>query len=161
MKLQFVCGAFMFNVNSQRIPNSANKEIEDTDRRYYQLMGMMKFYNKDFDDRKFFAYGCQCLLLGDRAMVEPGHGAPVDALDYVCKQYKDCLKCARMTHGEYCIPEVIKYNYKLGNGDVTCNDNPEENAVSACKRSLCVCDAAFAVGHSTVAELYNRDFHVF
>ena len=41
-------------------------------------------------------------------MSDPGHGPPVDALDTVCKAYKDCLKCARMQHGDTCIGEFVK-----------------------------------------------------
>jgi len=34
------------------------------DRRYAQLKDMMKHYNSDFDERKYWAYGCNCLILG-------------------------------------------------------------------------------------------------
>ena len=56
---------------------------------------MMDYFNDDFDERKYWAYGCNCLILGDRPMSDPGHGLPVDALDSVCKAYKDCVKCAK------------------------------------------------------------------
>ena len=64
-------------------------------KRYFQLKEMMDFFNDDFDERKYWAYGCNCLILGDRPMSDPGHGLPVDALDSVCKAYKDCVKCAQ------------------------------------------------------------------
>ena len=38
----------------------------------------------------------------------PSHGEPVDDIDAVCKEYKNCLKCVRMQHGEMCIPEFAK-----------------------------------------------------
>ena len=57
---------------------------------------MMDYFNDDFDERKYWAYGCNCLILGDRPMSDPGHGLPVDALDSVCKAYKDCVKCAKV-----------------------------------------------------------------
>ena len=63
------------------------------------------------------------LFLGDRPMSDMGHGRPVDALDTVCKAYKECLKCARMKHGDTCIGEFYKYKYGFNNGDVKCNDN--------------------------------------
>ena len=44
-------------------------------------------------------------------MSDPGMGQPVDALDGLCKQYKDCLKCARMEHGESCLGEMVKYGF--------------------------------------------------
>jgi len=88
------------------------------DRRYSQLVDMMANYNNDFDERKYWAYGCNCLILGDRPMSDPGYGPPVDSLDAVCKEYKDCLKCARMKHGDSCIGEFVKYRYGYKNGEV-------------------------------------------
>jgi hypothetical protein len=63
-----------------------------TEKRYQQLITQMNFYNKDFDARRFWAYGCNCLILGDRPMSEAGLGPPVDDLDASCKKYKECLK---------------------------------------------------------------------
>ena len=80
----------------------------DQEKRYNQLTAMMTHYNPDFDERKYWSYGCNCMILGDRPMSDPGHGPPVDALDTVCKKYKDCLKCARMRHGDSCIPEQVR-----------------------------------------------------
>ena len=68
---------------------------EQGSKRYSQLVEMMGNYNAAFDERKYWTYGCNCLILGDRPMSDPGHGKPVDELDTVCKAYKDCLKCAR------------------------------------------------------------------
>merc|ERR1712227_1065424 len=78
--------------------NKVARQADDSDRRYSQLVDMMSHYNPSFDERKYWAYGCNCLILGDRPMSDPGHGPPVDALDTVCKAYKDCVKCARMTY---------------------------------------------------------------
>ena len=36
----------------------------DQDRRYVQLTDMMTHYNPSFDEKKFWAYGCNCLVLG-------------------------------------------------------------------------------------------------
>ena len=62
--------------------------LEEGSKRYSQLMSMMQNFNPDFDEKKYWAYGCNCLVLGDRPMSDPGHGAPIDALDTVCKKYK-------------------------------------------------------------------------
>ena len=37
----------------------------DDDRRYFQLVDMMENYNPAFDERKYWAYGCNCLILGE------------------------------------------------------------------------------------------------
>ena len=42
-----------------------------TSRRYFQLTRLMQFYNKDFDERKYWAYGCNCMMLGDRPLSQP------------------------------------------------------------------------------------------
>ena len=52
-----------------------------TSRRYFQLTRLMQFYNKDFDERKYWAYGCNCMMLGDRPLSQPGLGPAVDELD--------------------------------------------------------------------------------
>ena len=52
-----------------------------TGRRYSQLTKMMRFYNDEFDERKYWTYGCNCLMLGDRPLSQPGIGPPVDELD--------------------------------------------------------------------------------
>ena len=75
-------------VASSEISSRHPRDIEIGEKRYSQLTDMMGFYNPDFDERKYWAYGCNCLILGDRPMSDPGHGPPVDALDSVCKQYK-------------------------------------------------------------------------
>ena len=114
-------------------------------KRYFQLTDMMENYNSNFDERKYWAYGCNCLILGDRPMSDPGKtknfdiisiinfqillenklyfqgfGRPVDELDSVCKAYKDCLKCARREFGDMCIGEFVKYDYRIKNGQVKC-----------------------------------------
>ena len=57
-------------------------------RRYKDLKLLALHYMPDFDERKYWAYGCNCLILGDRPMSDPGYGRPVDKLDNVCKAYK-------------------------------------------------------------------------
>jgi len=53
-------------------------------------------------------------------MSDPGKGAPVDALDSVCKKYKDCVKCASMTYGDQCIGEFVKYKFVTNGNGPTC-----------------------------------------
>jgi len=126
------------------------------EKRYSQLVDMMGHYNSEFDERKYWAYGCNCLILGDRPMSDPGHGPPVDALDTVCKAYKDCLKCARMEHGDTCIGEFVKYRYGYKNGDAVCKNN-----LGSCERDLCECDAMFAKAHVAKKDVFDVKYHMF
>ena len=41
-------------------------------RRYRDLDSMIAQLNPNFDPRKYWAYGCNCLVLGDRPMSDPG-----------------------------------------------------------------------------------------
>jgi hypothetical protein len=129
---------------------------DDGDRRYFQLTDMMSHYNADFDERKYWAYGCNCLILGDRPMSDPGHGPPVDALDTVCKAYKDCVKCARMEFGDMCIGEFVRYKYGYKNGDAVCKDD-----AGTCDRALCECDAKFAREHQAETHVFSNEYHMF
>lgn len=125
------------------------------EKRYSQLIGMMEYNNANFDDRQYWTYGCNCLMLGDRPMSEPGKGQPVDALDTVCKRYKDCLKCASMTHGDQCLGEIVRYRVNM-NAAPVCKDD-----VGTCGRDLCECDKLFAEEHVGAIGSYSDDYHRF
>jgi hypothetical protein len=126
-------------------------------RRYDQLVSMMGHFNKDFDEKKFWTYGCNCLMLGDRPMSDLGHGQAVDAIDKTCKRYKECLKCAREKWSEDCIGESQRYGWKIGpEQSVMCN-----NQKSSCKRAICECDKMFAMEHAGVADSYDENYHMF
>jgi len=131
------------------------KGLED-EKRYFQLTDMMEHYNPEFDERKYWAYGCNCLILGDRPMSDPGHGPPVDALDSVCKEYKDCVKCARLTYGEMCIGEFVRYKMKITNGNVQCRDQAD-----TCGRALCECDHLLARKHVAKKDVFDSRYHMF
>ena len=45
--------------------NKVARQADDSDRRYSQLVDMMSHYNPSFDERKYWAYGCNCLILGN------------------------------------------------------------------------------------------------
>jgi len=167
MKNQIVTGVALFGaVNSQRPGVQMLERPDGGERRYFQLVDMMTHYNPEFDERKYWTYGCQCLVLGDRPMSDPGKGPPVDALDAVCKQYKDCLKCARMEYGEQCIGEFQRYSYKIfragpNKGEVKCNNNPKKDELQGCKRKLCECDAMFAKLHVASKDVFDNKYHMF
>jgi len=149
--------AILFAATAAESPLArTRRQAPDDARRYNQLTDQMQFYNPDFDERKYWTYGCQCLILGDRPMSDPGHGPPVDELDSVCKQYKDCQKCARITHGESCIGEFVKYKFGIGNNGPVCRDD-----AGTCGRALCECDKQFAKNHVAVKDVFNQDYHMF
>lgn len=155
--MKFSSAAILFAATSAESPLArTRRQAPDDTRRYSQLVDQMTYYNNDFDERKYWAYGCQCLILGDRPMSDPGHGPPVDELDTVCKQYKDCQKCARMTHGEMCIGEFVRYNLRIGNNGPVCR-----NEAGSCERALCECDKQFAQNHVAVKDVFNEDYHMF
>lgn len=89
-------------------------------------------------------------------MSDPGHGRPVDALDKVCKSYKNCLKCTRMIHGDLCISEFISYTLEYTNGEPVCGDQ-----AGTCKRALCECDAEFAREHAGQTGVFDVKYHKF
>lgn len=126
------------------------------DRRYFQLVDMMEHYNPEFDERKYWTYGCQCLMLGDRAMSDPGHGHPISPLDATCKEYKDCQRCARDRFGDQCIGEFVKYRYGERNGEKVCKNQPD-----TCERALCECDLQFAKHHVETKDSYSDEYHMF
>ena len=62
MKLSILAttvSAFTTTTNVQR------RDVEEKgEKRYFQLVDMMEHYNPSFDSRKYWTYGCHCLMLG-------------------------------------------------------------------------------------------------
>ena len=73
MKLA-IASLVLATTSSTRLPRSVDG---NNDRRYKQLTQMMRYFNPDFDERKYWTYGCNCLILGksdyqlDRALTRP------------------------------------------------------------------------------------------
>lgn len=60
-----------------------------------------------------YGYGCYCLNLGETPMSGMVQGiAPKDAKDEVCQKYTQCLKCAKIDHGDNCTPENRAYTVR-------------------------------------------------
>lgn len=133
-----------------------NKDTTGLGRRYSDLLKIVQHFTPSFDERKYWAYGCNCLILGDRPMSDPGFGKPVDSLDSICKQYKDCQKCVKQKFGEDCIGEFVKYRWTKKNGGIQCKD-----AAGTCKRNLCECDLDFAKKMPNEIDTFNLDYHLF
>ena len=75
----------------------------------------------------------------------------------MCKQYKDCVRCASQRHGEQCIGERVAYKVKFRKrGEITCRDSAD-----TCERALCECDAQFARDHKDVNDVFNLSYHLF
>lgn len=129
----------------------------NTERRYKDLHAITLHYNPTFDHRKFWYYGCHCLMLSDRAMSTRGVGKPVDELDALCKLYKECVHCAKKEFGSECIPEAVKYDWKVTKGKVMSKNNPP----GTCKRALFECDHMYAkkLQKSNAMETFTTDYH--
>jgi len=89
-------------------------------------------------------------------MSDPGKGRPIDDLDAVCKQYKDCQKCAREEFGDMCIGESVEYNYGQTGGEKYCKGDS-----GTCGRKLCECDLQFAKAHVAAKDVFDSDYHLF
>ena len=63
----------------------------DTFARYDVIMKMIQYYSPGFDERQYFQYGCHCIIRQDD-LQSTGMGKPVDALDAVCRKFKNCQK---------------------------------------------------------------------
>lgn len=124
---------------------NAFNPVDDGERRYRETVKIIEFYNPQVDMKQMTSYGCNCFAAGDRPLSGGTiRGHPVDPLDQMCKDYKDCLACAIEAHGNDCVPEFIegsmKGRYKVAYGNnadpdnVTCKDTP-----GTCKRDLCEC----------------------
>lgn len=139
---------------------------EDSDRRYADLEAIIsKYWGKQgmtgknaFDERKYWAYGCHCFMLGDRAMSEMGHGRPVDALDNKCKAYKDCQKCVRDRHGDMCIGERVRYTWRWSTKR---NQFESNDDAGSCERELFECDVQLAKDTFATKDVYTDDYHLF
>jgi len=132
-----------------------NTNPENADRRYAQLTDMMTHYQKDFDEKKMWAYGCHCMYLGDRPLSQMGAGKPVDDFDKICQEYKNCQKCAREAHGETCIGEFVEYAMDTTQGKLLkCKSKG-----GSCERELCECDKKFAQAWTSKMKSYPEEWN--
>ena len=156
MKLSLVIAAV--SAANNNIQHRQRRQDREVAKRYSQLIDQMTYYNADFDERKYWTYGCHCMMLGDRPMTEMGHGRPVDALDNKCKAYKDCQKCVRAKHGDQCIGEFVRYTWKYAS---KISDFQSSNAEGSCERELFECDVQFVKDTFDNKDVFNKDYHAF
>ena len=147
------------------IDSSPSSDIDERqDRRYVDLAEMnlkhwkKQGHGKEWDERKFWGYGCHCFMVGDRPMSEIGHGKPVDALDSACRLWKDCQKCVRENHGDTCIGEFVKYTWKFSSKLQTF---VMMNQPGTCERELSECDLKFVYNTYNNKDLYNDQYNYF
>merc|ERR1712156_11304 len=150
-----------------QIARSGGERKPDDSRRYDDLKEIaikhwrkqgMTGKNGGFDEKKYWAYGCHCMILGDRAMSEMGKGSPVDGLDNGCKAWKDCQKCVRETHGDQCIGEFVRYTWKYSTKEQKFISRDDEGS---CERELFECDVLMVKNTWNNREAYSDDYHLF
>ena len=159
-------GPLSGNSTTGAVARSGVRQIGDGERRYDDLEAIAaKYWRKQgltgpnkFDERKYWTYGCHCMMLGDRPMSSMGHGQPKDALDNKCKAYKDCQKCVREEYGDDCIGEFVRYTWKWSGKN---NRLESKNPTGTCKRELFNCDARFVADLYAQKDVFNNDYHMF
>ena len=80
-------------------------------------------------------------------MTSRGTGRPLDKLDRLCKEYKECVNCALSQQtlnkqGDECDATDVSYTYPGGQDG--CDAMPENGKKSKCKKAVCECDVMFA-----------------
>ena len=99
--------------------------------------------------------GCHCPNTDDGSlfMTATTHGHPVDELDALCKEYRDCLKCAQAENPDAwsaqggCEATRLEYNWDdASDSGEFCNFfiNDKNNKKNQCRRDICECDVMFA-----------------
>lgn len=113
---------------------------------------------------RYCYYGCWCLPQGQHNLAS-GYGAPVDAVDSVCKEFALCYKCIDLDFGGSCNPEKRGYKWqkvKDGNNipiDLQCMNDGSIGSSHRCARYICECDRILAVGLSHVHAVWNITYH--
>lgn len=117
-------------------------------------------------------YGCHCWPNNKGKEHLTGYGQPLDDVDTVCHELKQCHKCVNMDFGDSekgCDPVDTKYKAKLtkqddGSIEIQCMNTLNRKGTNNgdCKRGLCECDKAFAEQFSATfgqwdEELWNLD----
>jgi hypothetical protein len=112
-------------------------------------------FRPNFDDTKYFSYGCHCLIRGDQ-LDHHGTGEPVDALDSVCRKYKNCQKCVQFEYGKTCTDEAAYKIRYSSSGAIRARDR-----LATCEREVFNCDHQFAIDLAEELDVYDQGFHTF
>jgi hypothetical protein len=113
---------------------------------------------------RYCYYGCWCLPQGQHNLAS-GYGAPVDAVDAVCKEFALCYKCIDLDFGGSCNPEKRGYKWQKVRDannipiDLQCMNDPTVGSSHRCARYICECDRILALGLSVTYASWNITFH--
>lgn len=110
---------------------------------------------EDYDITKIMQYGCWCNFNdvdGQRLLL--GQDAPVDEYDSICRDYQQCMRCAKSDGAQYwmdaysepaCNPHTEGYSTSFEKPanqtnafKRSCDNNPTE-----CSKSVCSCESHF------------------
>jgi len=90
-------------------------------------------------DHQLQYHGCHCSSL-DNPEIFSGHGAAVDAIDQVCKEWSQIRKCNSFMEGGSCFNQQISSVYQVNVGSLDkCDLNTE-----SCVQDICKIDLKYA-----------------
>lgn len=124
--------------------------------KYSGLTRLAFHYNREFSATQHHAYGCNCMMLGDRPLAETTFGPPVDELDSTCKKLKECYKCVSAQFGQNCTPEKRNYDFFIRDFDVL-----PGNRAGSCERALFECDHHYAKQLTSTISSFDMKFNFF
>jgi len=114
-------------------------------------------------------YGCHCWPNNRGKEHLTGVGQPLDPVDEVCFDLKDCHKCIgidfpydEQDRPKGCDPVTTKYKAKLNRSadklEIECTNTLNKKGTNNgdCKRSLCECDKAFAEKFANAFASYDK-----
>lgn len=121
------------------------KDVISLAQRYWEKNG------EKFDPTKYLAYGCHCMLLGDRPI---GKGVPVDRLDRACRALKQCHKCVEGKWNTECSTAEMSGDISLSStGNVTYTGSDQ------CLNDMFNCNLQFVSDFYDLKGIYNEVYH--
>lgn len=123
--------------------------------KYPNLADLLDAAAPGIDHANVLSYGCNCQFLDGRPLASAGSGHPVDPLDQVCKQYRDCQKCVQMDDGADCNVENVDWEYQT---DLQVRQLDCLDPVKSCRRHLCECDRQFAFAIAEKFKYFDERF---
>lgn len=133
----------------------ASREIGASSK-YSGLTRLAYHYNREFSASQHHAYGCNCMMLGDRPLLETTFGPPVDELDATCKKLKECYRCVLTEFGGTCTPENRIYDFFVRGQDVL-----PGNRAGSCERAIFECDHHYAKQLTSTISHFDMRFNFF